>query len=238
MLFKSKSKSNSRLTQLIVQQDSYTNVSEQFRTIRTNIQYSIINKGIKSIVITSARQGAGKSFAAANLAVTLASEKKRILLVDADFRRPAIHNIFKTSNNIGLCALLNDESLSVKNAVQYNRTHNLYILTSGSVPSNPSELLNSGRMDAILKELKNEFDFIIFDMPPVLAVTDAQIVAGKVDGTIFIIPKGLVAEEDVLKAKELLAIVNATIIGAIINKVEKTKKSYDFVQVKRANINT
>lgn len=230
MSIKRKKKKDSTITKLIVKNNKYTNVSEQFRTIRTNIQYSVVNKKIKSIVITSARQGAGKSFAAANLAVTLASENKRILLVDADFRRPSVHKIFKVKNNEGLTSLLNDESLSVKSFIQYNRTNNLYVLPSGAIPPNPSELLNSDRMDTVLEELENEFDFIIFDMPPVLAVTDAQIVAGKVDGTIFIIPKGQVTEEDVFKSKDLLTIVDAKILGAIINKVEKKKSDYSYTQ--------
>lgn len=233
LLLKRKPKEDSTITKLIVKNKKNTNVSEQFRTIRTNIQYSVGEKKIKSVVITSARKGAGKSFAAANLAVTLAAENKRILLVDADFRKPSIHKIFRVQNTVGLTSLLNDENLSVKNNIQYNGLNNLYILPSGAIPPNPSELLNSDRMSSVLEELEQSFDFIIFDMPPVLSVTDAQIIAGKVDGTIFIIPKGEATEEDIFKSKELLTIVNAKILGVIINKVEKKRKDYKYIPLAR-----
>lgn len=222
-------RSDSRLTKLVVNQDKFTHVSEQFRTIRTNIQHSINTKQIKSIVITSARDGEGKSFAAANLAVTLAAENKRILLVDADFRKPSLHKVFKLENDRGLTTLLSNPSLQAESLVQIHLEHNLYILPSGHIPPNPSELLNSSRMDELVNELEETFDLIIYDMPPVLSVTDAQIVSGKVDGTIFIISKGYVTEEDVIKAGDLLNIVDANILGAIINKIERSKRKYVYV---------
>jgi capsular exopolysaccharide synthesis family protein len=224
-----KGRNDSRLTKLVVNHTKFTHVSEQFRTIRTNLQHSVNTGKIKSIVITSARDGEGKSFAAANLAVTLAAENKRILLVDADFRKPSIHKIFKTENSRGLTTLLTNPSLSPKHLVIMNQVNNLYVLPSGPIPSNPSELLNSERMNDLINEMEAEYDLIIYDMPPVLSVTDAQIVSGKVDGTIFIISKGYVTEEDVTKAGELLSIVDAKIIGAIINKVERSKRKYIYV---------
>lgn len=220
---------DSSLTKLVVKNNKFTHVSEQFRTIRTNIQHSINTGKIKSIVITSARDGEGKSFAAANLAVTLAAEKKRILLVDADFRKPSIHKIFKTDNSRGLTSLLNNPSLTAKHLIQFNSRNNLSILPSGPSPFNPSELLNSDRMDDIIKELESDYDLIIYDMPPVLSVTDAQIVSGKVDGTIFIVSKGYVTEEDVMKARDLLSIVDANVLGSIINKVDRSKRKYVYV---------
>jgi capsular exopolysaccharide synthesis family protein len=224
-----KGRTDSRLTKLVVNHTKFTHVSEQFRTIRTNLQHSVNTGKIKSIVITSARDGEGKSFAAANLAVTLAAENKRILLVDADFRKPSIHKIFKAENSRGLTTLLTNPSLSPKHLVIMNQVNNLYVLPSGPIPSNPSELLNSERMNDLINEMEAEYDLIIYDMPPVLSVTDAQIVSGKVDGTIFIISKGYVTEEDVTKAGELLSIVDAKIIGAIINKVERSKRKYIYV---------
>ncbi|GEN50386.1 CpsD/CapB family tyrosine-protein kinase [Alkalibacterium pelagium] len=222
-------RADSRLTKLVVNQNKFTHVSEQFRTIRTNIQHSVNTGKIKSIVITSARDGEGKSFAAANLAVTLAAENKRILLVDADFRKPSIHKIFKVENDRGLTTLLTNPSLQAESLIQIDLENNLFILPSGYIPSNPSELLNSDRMDDLVKELEESYDLIIYDMPPVLSVTDAQIVSGKVDGTIFIISKGYVTEEDVIKAGDLLNIVDANIIGAIINKIERSKRKYVYV---------
>lgn len=224
-----KVRADSGLTKLVVKNNKFTRVSEQFRTIRTNIQHSVNTGKIKSIVITSARDGEGKSFAAANLAVTLAAENKRILLVDADFRKPSIHKIFKTDNHRGLTSLLKNPSLSSRHLIQFNAANNLNIFPSGPIPTNPSELLNSNRMDDVINELERNYDVIVYDMPPVLSVTDAQIVSGKVDGTIFIISKGYVTEEDVMKAGELLSIVDAKILGAIINKVDRSKRKYVYV---------
>lgn len=224
-----KVRADSGLTKLVVKNNKFTRVSEQFRTIRTNIQHSVNTGKIKSIVITSARDGEGKSFAAANLAVTLAAENKRILLVDADFRKPSIHKIFKTDNHRGLTSLLKNPLLSSRHLIQFNAANNLNILPSGPIPTNPSELLNSNRMDDVINELERNYDVIVYDMPPVLSVTDAQIVSGKVDGTIFIISKGYVTEEDVMKAGELLSIVDAKILGAIINKVDRSKRKYVYV---------
>lgn len=221
---------DSKVTKLVVQNKQFTRVAEQFRTIRTSIQHSIAKGKVTSIVITSAREGAGKSFSAANLAVTLAAEQKRILLVDADFRRPSVHKIFKVDNSRGLTSLLENYSLSFNHVVQYNQKHNIYVLPSGSKSDNPSELLNSPRMDEIIMELEEDFDCVIYDMPPVLSVTDAQILSGKVDGTIFIIHKGQDTEEDVLKARDLLNIVDANILGAILNKVDKSKRKYVYKQ--------
>lgn len=221
-----KNKSNDKATKLVVSVRPQSYVSEQFRTIRTNIQYSMIDKKVKSIVLTSARQGAGKSFISSNLAVTLASENKRILLVDADFRKPSVQKIFKLKNSLGLSTLLTDDELTTEKVVQYSRYNNLYVLPSGAIPPNPSELLNSEKMSKIMEELKKDFDFIIYDMPPLLEVADAQILAGKVDGTIFVIPKGQLTEEDALKSKELLSIAGARVLGAVMNWDEKTDHGY------------
>lgn len=221
-----KETSKNKATKLVVGVRPQSYVSEQFRTIRTNLQYSMIDKKVKSIVITSARQGAGKSFISSNLAVTLASEQKRILLVDADFRKPSVQKIFRLKNSLGLSTLLNDSKLTTKDVVQYSRYNDLYILPSGAIPPNPSELLNSEKMSKIMNELEKDFDFIIYDMPPILEVADAQILAGKVEGTIFVLPKGQVTEEDAIKSKELLSIAGARILGAVINWEEKTDHGY------------
>lgn len=231
MTLLSRNKTDNKVTKLVVNNKQFTRVSEQFKTIRTSIQHSISRGKVTSIVITSAREGAGKSFSAANLAVTLAAEQKKILLVDADFRKPSVHKIFKVDNSRGLTSLLENYSLSFKHVIQYNQKNNIYILPSGSIPDNPSELLNSTRMDEIIMELEEDFDCVIYDMPPVLSVTDAQILSGKVDGTIFIILKGHDIEEEVLKARDLLNIVDANILGAILNKVDRSKRKYVYNQL-------
>lgn len=211
---------------LIVSSRPTAVVSEQFRTIRTNIQFSMVDENLKSLVITSAGPGSGKSIISANLAATFASEEKRVLLVDADLRKPTVHKTFRVRNNDGLTTLLTDRGAQIEEMVYRTHVEGLYALTSGAIPPNPAELLGSKRMNELMKELEDFFDLIIYDMPPVMAVTDAQIMASKADGTIFVLPKGQATKEEVLKSKELLEMVDANVLGAVFNRVEKSSDSY------------
>lgn len=201
-------------------------VAEQFRTIRTNIQFSMVDKDLKSLAITSAGPGAGKSTISANLAVSFANEGKKVLLVDTDMRKPTVHKTFRLSNHDGLTTLLTDKNADIANIIHSLETEKLYVLTSGAIPPNPAELLASHRMEQLKFELGKLFDLIIFDLPPVIAVTDAQIMASKTDGTIFVINKGGADKEMVLKSKELLDKVKANIIGAVFNRVETKNDHY------------
>ena len=201
-------------------------IAEQFKTIRTNINFSMIDKELKTISVTSAGPGAGKSTIAANLAVTFAQEGRRVLLVDTDLRKPTVHKTFRISNKAGLTSLLTDRDTPIDDITQYNDIDNLSIITSGPIPTNPAELLSSNRFMLIKSELEKLFDLIIFDLPPVIAVTDAQIVYNKTDGTIFVINKDGAEKEMVLKAKELLEKGNANVLGAIFNRVEVKNDHY------------
>lgn len=211
---------------LVVSSRPNSVISEQFRTIRTNIQFSMVDENLKSLVITSAGPGSGKSIISANLAATFASEDKRVLLVDADLRKPTVHKTFRVRNNDGLTRLLTDRGAQIEDMVYRTHVEGLFILTSGAIPPNPAELLASKRMNELMKEMEGKFDLIVYDMPPIIAVTDAQIMASKVDGTIFVLPKGQASKEEVLKSKELLEMVNANILGAVFNRVEKASDSY------------
>lgn len=211
---------------LIVASRPTSVISEQFRTIRTNIQFSMIDEKLKSLIITSAGPGSGKSIISANLAATFSSQDKRVLLVDADLRKPTVHKTFRLRNNDGLTTLLTDRNTQIDDIIYRTHVDGLYVLTSGVIPPNPAELLGSKRMDELMKELENIFDLIVYDMPPVIAVTDAQIMASKTDGTIFVLPKGLATKEEVMKSKELLEMVNANVLGAIFNRVEKSSDNY------------
>lgn len=201
-------------------------VSEQFRTIRTNIQFSMIDETLRTIVVTSAGPTSGKSTIAANLAATFASKEKKVLLVDSDLRKPTVHKTFKVRNNDGLTTLLTDRNSHLDDVIYRTHTDGLYILTSGAIPPNPAELLASKRMEEIKQEMLDYFDMVIFDMPPLLAVTDAQVMASKTDGVLFVIPKGQASKEEVLKAKDLLEKVQANVLGAVLNRVEKSDDSY------------
>lgn len=201
-------------------------VAEQFRTIRTNIQFSMIDADLKSLSITSAGPGAGKSTVSGNLAVSFANEGKKVLLVDTDMRKPTVHKTFRLPNHDGLTTLLTDRGSELTNIIHRLDKENLFVLTSGAIPPNPAELLASNRMKQLKDELEELFDLVIFDLPPVIAVTDAQIMASKTDGTIFVINKGGADKEMVLKSKELLDKVQANVLGAVFNRVETKNDHY------------
>lgn len=201
-------------------------ISEQFRIIRTNIQFSMVDKNLKTLVITSAGPGAGKSTISANLAVTFAMQGKKVLIVDADMRKPTVHKTFGLPNRDGLTTLLTERDVEIKDIAHRVDTEGLFVITCGAIPPNPSELLASNRMNQLKTEFEELFDLIIFDMPPVIAVTDAQILASKVDGTIFVINKDGANKEMVIKSKELLEKVKANVIGTVFNRVELKGDNY------------
>ncbi|MGX7393436.1 CpsD/CapB family tyrosine-protein kinase [Carnobacterium mobile] len=226
-MFKKKPKElNNERPSLITLTRPSSVIAEQFRTIRTNIQFSMVDNDLQTMIVTSAGPGAGKSTISANLAVTFAMQGKRVLLVDADMRKPTVHKTFRLTNSDGLTTLLTERNISIGDIAHRTPTEGLFVITSGIIPPNPSELLASKRMDQLMKEFEELFDLIIFDMPPVIAVTDAQIMASKVDGTIFVINKGGADKEMVLKSKEFLEMVDANIIGAIFNRVELLGDNY------------
>lgn len=227
MLFnKKKHTKNEERPGLVVVNKPSSVVSEQFRTIRTNIQYSMIDDNLKTIVVTSAGPASGKSTVAANLAATFASQDKKVLLVDADLRKPTVHKTFRLRNFDGLTKVLTNRDSEISEVIFKSTIDGLFILPSGPIPPNPAELLGSKRMSELQRDMELVFDLIIFDMPPVLAVTDAQVMASKVDGVLFVIPKKEVNKDQVIKSKELLDNVQANVLGAIFNKVEKTEENY------------
>jgi capsular exopolysaccharide synthesis family protein len=211
--------------QLITETDKASPISEQYRTIRTNIEFSSIDKELKTFVVTSSGPGEGKSTTAANLAVVMAQNGQSVLIVDADMRKPTGHYTFGVMNNRGLTNVLSKQD-TLDEAVQKTKVENLSVLTCGPIPPNPAELLNSRMMELILENAQELFDTIIIDTPPVMAVTDAQILASKCDGTILVISSGKAEKEQVKKTKELLVKANANLLGAILNNKDVDEGHY------------
>lgn len=194
-------------------------VSEAFRTLRTNIQYSNIDKKIKTIVMTSSKMREGKSTVSANLAFSIAESGKSVLMIDCDLRKPIVHRIFGISNLAGLTnVLIGENNLSEVKQILDGKD-NLDILTSGPIPPNPAELLGSNRMKDLLEFVKESYDIVILDTPPIGLVTDSAILSTLADGTILVIDAGETEVEMVVHAKELLDNVNAKILGVVLNKV-------------------
>lgn len=204
-------------------------VAEQFRTIRTNIQFSMIDKDLKTIIFTSSGPFEGKSTVAANIASVFSDQGKKVCLIDADMRKPTVFKTFNLQNTLGLSSLITTRNLTIQDVVQKVSEAGLDIITSGPIPPNPSELLNSNRMNEVIHLLEEEYDLVLFDMPPVVSVTDAQIMATKTDGVVFVVRRGIAHTDDVKHAKELLDMVHANVLGVVFNGAEKkSDRSYSY----------
>ena len=205
--------------------------AEAYRILRTNIQFTNIDKTIKSIVITSPGPGEGKSTIIANLAAAIASNSKKVLLIDTDLRKPNIHTFFGLDNSKGVTNVLSEDIEYIK-IIQHTDIENLDILVSGPIPPNPSELLGSNKIKLLLNELKNEYDMVLFDSPPVCLVTDAAVLSTIADGVILVCAAGQTTIENAKSAKALLGKVNANILGTVLNKtimrVSRYKKIDDY----------
>ncbi|MDO9536319.1 MAG: CpsD/CapB family tyrosine-protein kinase [Bacillota bacterium] len=193
-------------------------LAEAFRTLKINIQFSSIDKEIQTLLITSSQPREGKSSTACNLALTMARAGTNILLVDGDLRKPTVHKQFNISNTVGLTNLVIDDTQKIGNVAQ-RIMDNLTVLTSGPIPPNPTELLQTKKMKGLLEELKKHFEMIVIDSSPVMAAADASVLSILVDGTIMVLGYGDSSREVVVKAKEQLDMVKANILGVVINKV-------------------
>lgn len=202
-----------------------SSISEQYRTVRTNIQFSSVDDEIKSIMVTSADPAEGKSTTVANLAVTFAQQGKKVLLVDADMRKPTVHYTFQVENVYGLTNVLTKQK-SLEEAINNTDVEYLNVLTSGPIPPNPAELLASKAMLEFLTKVEDIYDVILFDTPPILAVTDAQILANLCQGSVLVIASGKTEIEKVAKSKELLAAAKGKLLGAVLNNKKVDKSNY------------
>ena len=215
---------------LIVEKDSNSLASEAYRSIRTNLLFSMNQSGFsKSLVITSSVPREGKTISAVNLALMLANSGERVLLVDADMRKPRVHTIFNYDNVSGLLQFLTDEK-DFDSTVKYSGISNLYVATSGGTTNRPAELISSENMKRFLQNASAHYTTIIIDTPPVTLVTDAALLSSLCTGTILIAEGGRTTKEFLTKSKELLKNVKANVLGVIVNNISLTQNSYSYPQ--------
>ena len=202
-------------------------ISESYRGIRTSIEFSNLDKEMKIINVTSSMQGEGKTTVIANLAVSFANLEKKVLLLEGDLRNPSVHRMFNISNINGLTdVLLNNKNFA--ECVHCTDVKNLHILTCGAVPPNPSEILSSKKMKDFINELREYYDYIFIDTPPIGVVTDAGIISTYSDGCVFVVGSKQCDIEMAKIAKKRLEDVGANIIGAVLNKFEAEGNGYNY----------
>ena len=192
--------------------------AEAYRTLRTNIEFASVDAPIGTLLVTSSIPGEGKTVTAANLAVAFAQAGRRVLLVDADLRKPGVHSVFNLPNTSGLTSLLRSDAATLEATAQRTEQANLRILTTGPLPPNPAELLGSQRMRIVLERLKAGGDLLIFDSPPLRAVTDAAILSSFLDATLVVVDAGVSRRGSLRLGMEALSKAGANVLGAFLNR--------------------
>ena len=219
--------------EIITSVDPKSPISEIFRTLRTNLQYLNKKNGAETVLLTSTLQGEGKSFVAANLAVTFAQAGRNTIVVDTDMRRPRQHKLLNVDMYPGLSNYLSGVNINrgthtilLKECIYKSTVPNLSVMPAGNIPPNPSELLQSERLGEMIKELKSRFDVVIFDGAPCLLVTDATLVSRLVDATVLVVSQKNTKVDDLKEVKNRIKRVGGNIVGVILNKVKVSNKKY------------
>jgi capsular exopolysaccharide synthesis family protein len=222
MVMKSK---NGTVPETITYSDPKSTISEAYRTIRTGVIFSSTDHQQRSLLVTSAEPKEGKTVISCNLAITMAQAGNRVLLIDADMRKPRIHKVFGLDNSVGLSSLLVGQG-KLKHAVQKSPIPNLMLLTSGPIPPNPSELLGSEQMKKLLASMKEGFDRIVIDSPPTVAVTDSTILGNMVDQVLLVVSSGQTSREVVARCKQIFNDVQAQLLGVVLNNFNVRHRDY------------
>lgn len=222
---------------LLTQSSDQSPRAESFRQIRTNLQFANIAGRAKTILLTSSLPGEGKSTTATNLAISLAQAGQTVCLIDADLRRPMVSEYLGLERNAGLTTALVGGA-HIDDLLQGWGNHNLFVLTSGQIPPNPSELLGSGAMSSLLKQLEAAFDVVVIDAPPLLPVTDAAVLSQHVGGVVLVVGAQKAREQDLDKALQALKMVNANLLGIVVNRLPvKGPDAYAYSYYRREDAN-
>ena len=207
--------------------DAKSPIVEAYRSVRTSIEYSNLDAKLKIILVTSTQQNEGKSTVASNLAISFSKlPNKKILLIDADLRNPSIHRVFSIGNSDGMMSILKGDK-DLKSTV-YNLNENLDILMTGVIPPNPDEILVTDKMKEFIQQIKEKYDYIFIDSPPIGIVSDASLLSQLSDGVIFVVCSGEVETDFAKLAKDKLMNVDAKILGAVLNKYESHNDDYGY----------
>ena len=217
---------NNRKVELLAQKYPKSVVSESIKTLRTNLQFSSVDEDIKTILITSSIPGEGKSFISANLAISFAQTDKKVLIVDCDMRKGRQHRIFKLSNSKGLSNLLIDDMTNYKDYINKTSVPGVHVITRGTVPPNPSELLNSKKNADLLRVLKAKYDVIIYDGVPCNGLPDSIIMSKLVDKVLIVSSDSMTPKSVLESTKKQLESVNAPVAGDVLNNVNRKNSTY------------
>ena len=212
---------------IISYNDPKSVISEQYRAIRTNIEYSNVDQNTKTILVTSSAKNEGKTTTVSNLAVSFANLNKKVLLIDCDLRNASIHKIFKINNIYGLTDILAKDR-AVDKCIQETELENLYVLTAGAIPPNPAEILSSDKMKSLVEDLKSIYDYIFIDTPPIGLVTDAGALSSFIDGVVLVVKSESIEKKYLEETKKKLDAVDARILGAILNSYKSEQKDYNY----------
>ncbi|EEK76136.1 CpsD/CapB family tyrosine-protein kinase [Bacillus cereus] len=215
------------IRQLITHQEPKSRITEQYRNIRTNIEFTSVDSRIRSIMVTSANPSEGKTTTVANLAVVFGQQGKKVLVIGADLRKPSIQDLFAAHASNGLTNVLSGQT-KVMQCIQKTDIENVYVMASGPIPPNPAELLGNRVMDEVLLEAYNMFDIVLIDTPPVLAVTDAQILANKCDGVILVVRSERTEKDKIVKTKQILDKASGKILGVVLNDKKEEQEQYGY----------
>jgi tyrosine-protein kinase Etk/Wzc len=210
---------------LVAAANTHSTGAEAYRTLRTNLIFSQAVQSLKTIVVTSASPGEGKTTTAANLAVTFAQQGMRVLLIDCDLRRARLHKMFNVPREPGLTELILDHEVAAE-VIRSTPVENLSVLTSGTLPPNPSELLGGPQMERVLELLRDRFDMIVLDSPPLLAASDASVLGTKTDGVLLVVRAGQTERGAAQQAVQQLAVVGARVVGAVLNDPDAKVPQY------------